>query len=343
MKYPAPLTPGARIGITAPSSGVNPINHHRLDLALNNLRQFGYEPVEGQCLRANFKHVSAAKELRAAEFMEFFLDESIAAIFPPWGGEFLIDILPLLDFEKLKLAKPKWTVGYSDTSCLLLALTTRLDIATLHGTNLMDSIPDQQDLLSRSVFEVLAAQSGDIVNQSASLLFQEQWTDFAESPGRAFHLTEPTHWKPLNFSGDIRFAGRMIGGCIDVISMLTGTPYGDVPGMTGRYRSDGCIIYLENCELNPVNLYRAIYNLKLAGWFQHAKGILIGRSTGPDQSKPEQLSYLEALQQAFADVSCPILYDVDIGHKPPQLSIVNGSMGLVKFEKDKSELIQTLI
>lgn len=343
MKYPVPLTPGAKIGITASSSGVTANHHHRLDLALNHLRLLGYEPVEGQCLRSNHKHVSAARESRAAEFMEFFLDASIAAIFPPWGGEFLIDVLPLLDFDKLKLAAPKWVVGYSDTSCLLLALTTRLDFATLHGTNLMDSIPEQQDRLSRSIFEVMTAHSGDIVNQSASSLFQEKWTDFAEAPGRAFNLTEPTAWKPLNFTGDIRFSGRLIGGCLDVISMLTGTLYGDVPGMTGRYRSDGSIIYLENCELNPLNLYRAIYNLKLAGWFNHAKGILIGRSTGPDHSKPEQITYLEALQQAFADITCPILYDVDIGHKPPQLAIVNGCMGLVKFEKDKAELIQTLI
>ena len=343
MKYPAPLSPGSRIGITAPSSGVTAVNHHRLDLALSYLRHLGYEAVEGQCLRANDKHVSAPKENRAAEFMEFFLDDTIAAIFPPWGGEFLIDIMPLLDFEKLKQSAPKWVVGYSDTSCLLLALTTRLDIATLHGTNLMDSIPEQQDPLSRSIFEVMTAASGDIINQAASTMFQEQWTDFAEAPGRAFNLTAPTAWKPLNFSGDMRFAGRMIGGCIDVISMLTGTLYGDVAGMTGRYRSDGSIIYFENCELNPLNLYRAIHNLKLAGWFQHAKGILIGRSSGPDHSKPEQMTYLEALRQAFADISCPIIYDVDIGHKPPQLSIVNGSMGLVKFEKDKAELIQTLI
>ena len=143
MKYPSAMKQGSTFGITAPSGGVNPSLHPRLDLSIDNLKSRGYATKEGKCLRVEVKHVSAPKQDRAADFLSMYLDDSIDAIFPPWGGELAIEILPMLDYEKLSSVRPKWVIGYSDTSTLLLALTIKLDIATVHGTNLMDSIPAQ--------------------------------------------------------------------------------------------------------------------------------------------------------------------------------------------------------
>ena len=49
-------------------------------------------------------------------------DENIQMIFPTWGGELLIEILDFVDFDALQ---PKWIVGYSDISTLLLAVTLK--------------------------------------------------------------------------------------------------------------------------------------------------------------------------------------------------------------------------
>jgi muramoyltetrapeptide carboxypeptidase len=49
--YPPPLTPGSLIAVTAPSSGVEPRLHRRLDLVLQHLRDQGFRVEEGRCLR----------------------------------------------------------------------------------------------------------------------------------------------------------------------------------------------------------------------------------------------------------------------------------------------------
>lgn len=97
MEYPAPLLPGSRIALTAISSGVPEPIHPRLDGVIADLRQRGFDVVEGECLRSNHHHVSASPKARVVEFMRFALDDSIDAIAPPWGGELTMELLPLLD------------------------------------------------------------------------------------------------------------------------------------------------------------------------------------------------------------------------------------------------------
>jgi len=107
VKYPTPLKIGSKIAITAFSSGVTDNCHQRLNIVIDNLKNLGFKVVEGQCLREDIKHVSASKNKRAQELMDFLCDDSIDAIMPPWGGELAMDILPLLDYEHLKSVKPK--------------------------------------------------------------------------------------------------------------------------------------------------------------------------------------------------------------------------------------------
>ena len=42
-------------------------------------------------------------------------------------------------------------------------------------------------------------------------------------------------------------------------------------------------------------------------------------------------SNASALQAALGDLDYPIVYDVDIGHRPPQFTLVNGAVAEVTF------------
>lgn len=48
------------------------------------------------------------------------------------GGEFLLEILPYIDFDLLK-NNPKFVCGFSDPTGLLYPITTKCDIATIYG------------------------------------------------------------------------------------------------------------------------------------------------------------------------------------------------------------------
>ncbi len=138
VRYPRPLQTGDLIGVTAPSAGVGPDLEPRLDFCLAFLRSQGYRVREGAGLRSD-AIVSAPAEDRAAELTAMLLDEEVAAVMPPWGGELLIDMLPRLDFVRLARATPKWIIGYSDLSTFMLPFTVLTGVATLHGSCLLEA------------------------------------------------------------------------------------------------------------------------------------------------------------------------------------------------------------
>jgi len=71
VKYPNPLNKGSKIAITAFLSGVSQNCHQRLGIVLANLKNLGYEVVEGQYQRKDIKHASASKHLRVKVLMSF--------------------------------------------------------------------------------------------------------------------------------------------------------------------------------------------------------------------------------------------------------------------------------
>lgn len=97
-------------------------------------------------------------------------DENIQMIFPTWGGELLIEILDFVDFDALQ---PKWIVGYSDISTLLLAVTLKTGIATAHGTNLIDLRGEYLDETTAMWESVLKTREGESILQQSSEKYQK--------------------------------------------------------------------------------------------------------------------------------------------------------------------------
>jgi muramoyltetrapeptide carboxypeptidase len=51
----------------------------------------------------------------------------------------------------------------------------------------------------------------------------------------------------------------------------------------------------------------------------------------------------DALLDALGDLTIPVLYDLDIGHLPPQMILVNGALATVKFSYVERAVTQTLV
>ena len=333
--YPPALGAGDLVVVTAPSSGVEAPLHPRLERALDHLRAQGFRVEEGQCLRHEARSASAPAATRAAELMHHLLRDDVAAIIPPWGGELAIEILDLLDWPALARARPKWLLGYSDTSTWMLPITLRLGWATAHGPCLMDMVAGQSDPLTRHAMGVLATPHGGSVQQLASSHWQLKWTDFATAPDTTYRLTESTRWRSLQGAPDLAFEGRLVGGCLDTLMHLAGTPYGDVARFMAAQRQTGIVLYLENAGLSPTDWVRAMHRLRWAGWLsteQGLAGVLIGRSAAPDTTAASELRYEEALQSTLGALACPVVVDMDIGHRPPQLVLVNGAVAQVNLQ-----------
>lgn len=328
---------GATIGVTAPSSGVEADKHELVKLACNSLESRGYKTICGDTVWTQEKAKSAPARKRADEFNEMMRDNQIDAIIPPWGGELLIEILEHIDFEGLP---SKWILGYSDISVLLLAITLKTGIATAHGTNLVDLRGEYSDETSARWEAVLSTKVGASVLQVSSEKYQKQWQHHNPSPC-IYHLTEPTEWKTLVAKG-VEIKGRLLGGCIDVIRHLIGTPFGDVANFRKQFINDEPILwYLENCELNTADIRRSLVQMKLAGWFENCSGIMFGRS---GVNIPVEGYVTEDIyQELFDELQIPIIFDIDCGHVPPQTTLINGAFAEVKVENGAGTILQKFI
>jgi len=77
-----------------------------------------------------------------------------------------------------------------------------------------------------------------------------------------------------------------------------------------------------------MSIRRALWQLSHAGWFEGVKGFLIGRPycfgeefLGLDQ--------YQAVTDVLGKYDVPIILDADIGHLPPMMPLVCGSLASV--------------
>jgi len=181
---------------------------------------------------------NTAKE-RAREFEHLYLNDDIKIIIPPWGGLLLIDMLPFLDFDKLRNAPPKWVMGFSDISILLFALTTKLDIATAHGPNALDFAAYPMHETVKDSLKYLSLDSEHEFAQKQTEYYQKEWNSVEENRRAPYNLHEKTVWKSLRCVEKVSFEGRLIGGCLDVLCKLIGTPYANINGFMKRNNDYG--------------------------------------------------------------------------------------------------------
>lgn len=342
LRYPAPLQPGDRIGVTAPSSGVPDELRPRLEVCLQVLRDRGFEPVVGQCVDGA-GIVSAPAEQRADELSEMLVDPTVRAVVPPWGGELAVELLPHLDVARLATADPTWLVGYSDLSTLLLPLTTRLGWASVHGQNLLDT-PYAVPPPMLGWLDVVTRPAGGSLTQAPStrhrLGTHDDWV--ADPTADRYTLNTPGSWRLLDpGAGQVRARGRLIGGCIETVSMLAGTAWGDLPAFADEHAPEGLLVYLEASEDGALDIARHLWRMRLAGWFERANAVLVGRTTAPDA---DGFTQVDAVRSALAGLDVPVVLDVDCGHVPPHLALVNGALAEVAVdEHGTGSLVQHLV
>lgn len=338
IRYPAPLRPGDRIGVTAPSSGVPTPLRPRLDVALAWLRDRGYDVEVGACLDGDAGHVSARVEKRAEELNRMLLDPTIRAVVPPWGGETAIDLVDRLDWSALADAEPTWVVGFSDISTLLVPLTTRLGWATLHGSNLMDTPYEPPAGLAH--WTGLAGATAPVTQHASGVYRTAGFDDWESDPTpTAYTLDGAGSWEVVG-GGGLDVTGRLVGGCIETVANLAGTPYGDVAAFGRTHADEGLIVYVEASDDPALEICRNLHGLRLAGWFDHANAILVGRTSAPPSG---DFTQRDAVLDALGGLDLPIVLDVECGHVPPYLPLVNGALAHVTVAGQERSITQELL
>lgn len=311
---PRPLRKGDTIGVTAPSFGVtDQTDIARFSNGVSKLNELGYDV---RCTPDVFpedpEKICAPAEQRVDEFVSLLNDDSVGCIIAAKGGDYQIDMLPIMDWDAVE-KNPKWIQGYSDNTVLLFKITAEHDIATVYGSNFGDF---GMEPWHRSVSENLQFLGGDLRTQR-SFKYHEAGFKDRSSGLEPISEDERTIWRST--SRDVSFQGRLIGGCMDVLEWYHHSNKADVGGFIDRYSSEGIVWFMETYDMTEERVRRMFRGMKKDGWLEGASGFVFGRPlfyTGND--------YADVISEELSELEVPLVFDADVGHKAPRMVFANG-------------------
>lgn len=332
MIYPKYLKPGMTIGVTACSDGKSSeLDAIRLDHAAKQFELLGYQVIETKNVRTSEKGRSSSASTRQQEFMQLVRNDQINAIVLACGGDFLMEVLPFLDFNEI-INYPKWYQGYSDPTGLLYTITVNCDMATVYASNFGDFGMREWHTCLKENVELL---EGIRTQQTSFSYYMDGYQE--KVTGYEGYVDEKeVKWRNAYGEDEIYMKGRLLGGCLDVLLYMVGTKYDKTVEFIEKYKDDGIVWFFESYELSSEQLATGLWNLREAGWFQHAKGFVFGRPCFYKSNY--DFSYEEAVQSVLDILQVPIVFDADLGHKPPRMTFINGAIGEVVSKDGKGKL-----
>jgi muramoyltetrapeptide carboxypeptidase len=332
MFKPKHLQKGNKIGTVSPSSPMAGLLPHRAKRGMTMLEKLGFVVKNGEHALSISQHTAGNPKERADDINSFFKDESIKAIISFIGGNHSNQILEHLDFN-LIMNNPKIFMGYSDATVLHFALYTQSCLVSFYGPSVLTQFAENPKILpyTEEYFEKAIMSSKPIGKVKPSM----QWTDEIldwfkkEDLKRPRRMKKNVGWQWLK-QGQAK--GSIIGGCITSMMHLRGTKYW--PDFSGN------ILFWEIPENDydfskgesPENIDTYLTNLDLSETFSQISGMIVGRPYG--YTKKETVKLIKIIKERTKKYDFPILFNVDIGHTDPMITVPLGIEVIVDSYKD---------
>lgn len=250
----------------------------------------GYEVVLGAHAYAVDAFLAGSDEHRAADLMDAWFDDSIAAVIFSRGGYGMGRLLPLLDLDRMA-ASPKLAVGFSDVTALHLALNRR-GLATLHAP---------------MVFSF---------NKERASWVLEQWFQAMEGSAPIALPNEAPRGETIN-GGTAE--GEVTGGCLCLLGDSLGTP--DALDATGK------IVLIEDVDEHAYRVDAMLTHLLAAGAIQGAAGFVVGEMTRTDEQADPSIPtkpWKEVVIERLATLGVPMIVGFPFGHGEHMASLPLG-------------------
>jgi muramoyltetrapeptide carboxypeptidase len=276
------------IGVAAPSSG---LRDARLQAGIDLLMARGYNVVLGDHLFDQHGYLAGADARRGADLTAMFARPDVDAVMCARGGYGASRMLAYVDWQAVA-SNPKLFIGYSDITTLHLALEKATGLVTIHGP-------------------MVVSHGGGLSETAADCFWR--MVERAEPFGTYVDEERPTR----TLMGG-KAAGRLAGGCIELLSAAVGTP--ESPDFDGR------IVVLEDVGAPPYRTDRALMQMIRAGLLDKAAGFVIGTVTGSQKEDqgPHAITIDDVWQDLLVPLGKPAVVNFPFGHEPNPLTIPLG-------------------
>ena len=230
------LKTGDTVALVGCSNGLS-LGMKEVIVALKNvLEGWGLKVLSSPYIYAENDVFAASGKDRAAALMNFYQNESVKAIFDISGGDIANQVLPFLDFERIKKANKPY-FGYSDLTTVIDSIYTKTEVSSyLYQVRFLvgDYGNIQQEAFYKSLFEG-----------------QEDLFEF-----------------DYYFINGESLEGIVVGGNIRCLLKLAGTSY--FPDFKDK------ILFLESMSGKPAQMATFLNQYKQMGVLDEVKGILLG-------------------------------------------------------------------
>lgn len=281
------------ITVVAPATGAD--NKTLSDL--KNINGLNLQIASKCFAKGKLPFLASSDEVRFNCLRDALFDESDNIVWSLRGGYGSARIIP----DLLKLSKPnkeKVFIGYSDITVLHLFLSQEWGWKTIHGSNIADLLKPEQD--------------------------QGNFTKLAEILKGKVKQVTIDNLVPLNDiakSSDL-VNGKLTGGNLTMVQTSIGTSW--------QIKTKGKILFLEDVNVVPFRLDRALLHLKQAGLLEDVKAIIFG-SFGKD------FDATMLVLRNFADsVDIPVFKTNRFGHEKINDPIIyNTNSKIIKSKEFK--------
>jgi muramoyltetrapeptide carboxypeptidase len=279
IKPPA-LRDGDAVAIVAPASN---LKADYLARGVAELERLGFQARYEPGILDKARYTAGDDERRAAELMRAFADPEIKAVWAARGGYGSMRLFKLLD-QQLIGRQPKIFIGYSDITALSLYLYRRFGWVTFHGPMASKDLAGGEDHYDRETLLKAITGSSPVGEIKSS-------------------KTETLHR-----GAEERVTGRLLGGCLSLITAMMGAP--------DELDTRGSILFLEDTATRPYAIDRMLQQLKLAGKFDEVRGIVFGEMIDCVQHADQGYRIQDVLAECTADLNIPVMFGLPSGHSP---------------------------
>jgi len=311
-------TKKTRIGIFCSS---NPLARSPKPTDYTFLKSKGLEISEHPQVRIRNNYLAGTIQERADAIHSFLKDDSVDVLMAFWGGANTNQILPYLDYDLFKQF-PKPIIGFSDTTALLLAVNKLSGVRTYMGPSGITFDKPQPFEYSYEYFKRIVLDK----EQEVTIVDSPDFADdqYFLRPDNDHRILQSNAGRKVYKKGATE-AG-VVAANLQTLLVLAGTQY--FPDLSGK------ILFLEEAESeDPSMIHRFFTQLTQVIDLNTLAGICIGRyasQSGFKEGKTEEMIY----DDVFADLSIPILYNLDFGHTDPLFTIPIGARARIDTENN---------
>jgi muramoyltetrapeptide carboxypeptidase len=286
VKPPA-LVPGSYLRIVATAG---PVDEDRLRGGVRELERLDYCPLWNPAVLAREGYFAGAAADRGPELSRALTEPQTAGVVGARGGYGTGYLLE--DLESLTPPRPKAVVGFSDLTLLHGFAWRRWRWATFYGPMAAAGLNPRPD-----------GSSG-----------------FDERSFRLALTKTDSGWDlPLEAETMVEgeAEGLVLGGCLTLLRALIGTPW--------EPDTAGAILVIEDLNMKPYQVDRALMHLKLAGKFKGVRGIVLGDFPGCDPPADDGPTVRQVAERLLVPLAVPLVWGAPIGHTPrPMLTVPLG-------------------